>query len=379
MGNPQKLTTRVYRSIAEIDPREWNSIFPRIAEGYYFFKTADESLRGQFKPYYIALYESSQLVCIAPCFIMDYPLDTTIEGFLKKAASWLVDRLPKLFILRTLVCGSQAAEGRIGASDLTRSDMALTLVEAMDAIAKNEHAKLVAFKDFSDDYSQFFRILMKHGFHRMQSYPSVELEICFSSFEEYLSSLSRPTRKNLKKKFRQLETLPPIEMEVRSELGELLDQAYTLYLSTLEKSQVQFEHLTKEFFENISLNMPSETRYFLWRINGKLVAFDLCLVSNGTLVDEYIGMDYSVAYTYHLYYLTFRDIVKWCIEHGIKKYESGALNYDPKKRLDFKFIPEYIYARHPNNVMNLLWGILFFFLKPENFDPVLKALKKEKG
>jgi predicted N-acyltransferase len=140
---------------------------------------------------------------------------------------------------------------------------------------------------------------------------------------------------------------------------------------------MKFEEITKDFFKNISKNMPDETRFFLWRLNGKLVGFTLCLISKDLLVAEYLGFDYDVALDYHLYFLAYRDKIDWCIRNGIRRYESGALNYDPKKRLDFKFVPQYVYAKHTNRIANFFLGPLCALLKPENFDPILKSSKEK--
>lgn len=367
---------KVCSSIAQINKTEWESIYPPIVEGYEFFKTIEETLTQQFKPLYITIRKNGALVCAAPCFIMDYPLETTIEGPLKKLLIGLKRLTPKLLNVRILLCGCQAAEGRLAIKNIQDQAIPQLLVKEMYSIAGKEKARLIAFKDFSQEYAPFFKPLLKSGFHKMQSYPSVELDLHFKSFEEYLGSLSRTTRKGLNKKFREAKGAK-IQMEVRNDLGDSLEEAYKLYLNTLHDSEVQFERLSRDFFKNISENMPKETIYFLWHIQDKLVAFDLCLVSGGVLVDEYIGLDYDVAYKYHLYYVTFRDIVIWCIQNKIHRYESGALNYDPKKRLDFKFIPQYIYVKHKNKFLNLILGLACLFLKPENFDPVLKSMKRQ--
>jgi hypothetical protein len=377
MKNVSSFMVKVSRSIKEINQEEWNSISPPILESYNFFKTIDETLFQQFKLYYISLYEGLRILCIAPCFVMDYPLDSTIQGPPKKLISWVRNIIPNLFTSRVLICGCPAAEGRIGIRDFNRREITNLLVKEMRSIAKKENAHLLAFKEFSKHYAKILEPLLKMGFHKVQSYPSVELDIHFKSFEEYLASLSRATRKDLKRKFKKINGKVKIKMEVKGDLGEILDEAYDLYLNTFEKSEVTFEKITKDFFKNISRNMPEETKYFLWWLGERLVAFDLCLVSKDLLIDEYIGMDYDVAYKYRLYFLTFRDIIKWCIKNGIRRYESGPLNFDPKKRLDFRFIPQYIYVKHNNSIINILFGLLTIFLKPENFDPVLKSMKEK--
>ncbi len=376
MDDKLKFKSQITTRITDIPQQEWDAVFPPIAEGYGYFKTLEETEHGQFKPFYIMLYEDGQAVFAAPCFIMDYPLDTTVEGPIKSALLWLQKRLKKNFTLRILICGCQAAEGRVGIKDIKRADIAHAFLDEMQALARQEKTSLIAFKDFTEDFDQMFEFLRSRRLHKIESYPAVELEIPFHSFEEYFSTLSKATRKDLKRKFKRVDDLPKLTFEVTNRLGTLLDEAYPLYLNTLKKSEVQFERLSRDFFERISENLPQETRYFLWYLDGKMVAFDLCLIRDGVLVDEYIGLDYEVALRYHLYYVTFRDILNWCIENKAQKYESGALNYDPKKRLDFRFIAQNIYVKHLNPIVNVLFSVVCWILKPENFDPALKEINK---
>jgi len=376
MTHDPRFQSHITTTVTAIPKADWDSIFPSIAESYNFFKTLEETSQDQFKNFYIAIYEGKTPVCVAPCFIMDYPLDTTIEGPLKSALVWLQKILKRKIILHILICGCTAAEGRIGIAGRGHNDIASTLLSEIESLAKKQKIPLIAFKDFHDDYASFFAPLTRRGLHKIPSYPGVVLDIPYRSFDEYFATLSKATRKDLRRKFQKIEKLSPVVFSVTNDITALLDEAYPLYLNTLHKSDVQFERLSKEFFSGISKNMPEETRYFLWHVNGKLAAFDLCLVKGDILVDEYIGMDYSIAYDYHLYYATFRDIVNWCIQNNIKAYESGALNYDPKKRLDFRFVPHNIYLKHRNPVMNVLFGFLGQIIKPENFDPALKKIPK---
>ncbi|MFA5094570.1 MAG: GNAT family N-acetyltransferase [Candidatus Omnitrophota bacterium] len=364
MSDASLYTVKVHTKISDLKEDDWNSVYPGVLEGYNFFKTADETLSHQFVPYYITIYEEGRMVCAAPCFAMDYPLDTTLEGPLKRLIQKLRSKNGRLFKVRALICGSPAGRGWVGMRGDKIGYLAEKLEDEMRSVARRERAGIIAFKDFTGSSGKIFPVLKKRGFHKIPSYPAFELRLPFKSFEEYFSTLSRATRKDLKRKFKKSGSLGRISMEVKSEPAELLDRIYELYLNTLKKSGVQFEILSKEFFERISSNMPGQTKYFLWFIDGKLAAFDLCLVSGSCLLDEYIGMDYDVAYKYHLYFVTFRDIINWCIANNIKVYQSGALNAEPKKRLDFEFIPQYVYARARNNLLNVFLGFLAGVLKP---------------
>ncbi len=59
--------------------------------------------------------------------------------------------------------------------------------------------------------------------------------------------------------------------------------------------------------------MPERVRFFIWRQNGKAIAFSVALVHDGTIYDDYLGLDYSVALDLHLYFHTFRDILSWSL------------------------------------------------------------------
>lgn len=377
MNSTSPYTVKIAESLGEIDPKDWENVFPASSQSYYFFKTVDETLTRQFKFYHIVISRDNRAVCIAPCFTMDYPLDTTVNGTPKKMITLLRKIFPRFLITRVFACGSVAGEGEIGIHNSGNpSEIINQLTAEMHKIAKKEKARLIAFKDFAHHYNPLLEPLARKGFRKIESYPAVELDIDFKSFDEHVASLSKSTRKDLKRKFRKINALTELKMEVRNEVEGCLDEIYNLYLNTFEKSTVKFEKVTKEFFRDISKNMAGDTKYFLWRYNGKLVAFDLCVASGDLLVDEYIGLDYDVAYENHLYFVTFRDIVNWCIENGIRKYRSGALNYDPKKRLDFKFLPQYVHAKHSNPLVNLFLRMASPFLNPEKSDPVLRSIKQ---
>jgi predicted N-acyltransferase len=378
MEETSGLTIKITRKIEQIPSQEWGRVYPDILESYYFFKTIDESNFSGFSFYYILVYKESSLVGAVPCFFMDYPLDTTIQGPFKNFATVLRSIFPAIFSLKAVVCGSPTCEGRIGIIGEDKVKVLDTIVAGLQQIAKAKKASIIAFKDFNEDYTEILDHLLKKGFYKINGYPSVEIDMRFKSINEYLKSLSRVSRKSLKKKFKKVDALAQINLEISNDLGDSLDAAHQLYLQTFAKSAIHFEEYTKDFLKNISQNMPDEVKFFLWRVNGKLAAFNLCLASADVLVDEFLGLDYALAYKYNLYFITFRDIINWCIENGIKRYESGALTYDTKRRLGCRFVPLYLYVKHENKCINPFFKILCTLLKPENFDPALRAIYNSK-
>jgi len=369
-----QFTIKILTKIEEVSREDWNKVYPDILEGYAFYKTLDESRMPGFIFYYILIYQGDKLIGSAPCFFTIYRLDMTIQGPFKKLSQALKKIFPGLFSLKAVICGSPACEGRIGIASDNQAEILAAIVKGLEKIAEDNGSSVIGFKDFSPHYTPLLDSLLQKGFFKIPMYPSVEIDLNFNNFEEYLKTLSHSSRKSIRKKFKRAAALPKIEYQVKNDLRQDLEKAQQLYKQVLNNSEVQFEEYTAEFLKSISRNMPNEVKFFLWYIEKKLVAFNLCLVSKDTMVDEYLGLDYSLAYKYGLYFITFRDILTWCIENGIKKYESGAMAYEAKRRLGHRFIPLYAYAKHLNRAINPFLALLGVILQPRNFDPELKDL-----
>jgi hypothetical protein len=118
--------------------------------------------------------------------------------------------------------------------------------------------------------------------------------------------------------------------------------------------------------------MPDRSRFFIWRRNGKIIAFSLCFVHNDTIYDEYLGMDYEVALDLHLYFYTLRDIISWAIAQRLRYYSSTPLNYDPKLHLKCHLVPLDLYVRHTAALINPIFRCAARFLEPTRHDPVLR-------
>ena len=373
------LQLKITRKIEGISALEWLSVFPQVLENYYFFKSLDEAKFEQFSFYYILVTHNGVPVGATSCFTMRFAFDSKVRGFLKFIIDCIKKIFPHILNPKALVCGLPMGQGRIGIT--TDSNQVMQAIcSGMEQIAQEERAALFIFKDFTAAYDEAFRPLLKKGFFKIESLPSTEMEINFNSFEDYLKTLSPASREGLKRKFKKVDGKVKIDLEITGALEDgIIPQVHALYLQTLNKMDLGFEKVPPDFFGHISENMPEEVKYFLWRIEGKLVAFAFCLVRSGHFIDYYLGFDYSVAYEYHLYFIRFRDLMKWCIAHGVKKYEMGVTTYEPKRRLGFDFIRLYFYIKHRNRLFNPLAKIIGCFIKPENFDPVFKYMEKDKA
>jgi Acetyltransferase (GNAT) domain len=341
---------------------------------FRYYEVVERTLSEQFSQRYLVLEnEVSGEIAAQPFFIVEQDLLAGLSRRWRDCIAQTRRVFPTSFILRTLMVGCAAGEGYL--ADI-RPWAVRALHEALKLYADKARVSLVVLKDlparFRDDLTQF----TNDGYRRISSMPAATLDLDFASFEDFMQrKLSRSFRKNLRRKFRRLEGRPPLEMEVICRPNESsLDEIFGLYLQTFARSKFRFERLTKSYLRELGEKMPDRARYFLWRQEGRLVAFALALVERDLLYDLVLGLDYPLALEMHLYFVTWRDIIQWALAQGLKRYRTGPLNYDPKLHFRLELAPLDLYVRHTSPLLNPLLHRALPFLQPTRHDPVLRKL-----
>ena len=361
--------------LAELQNCEaWRRAFHNKCKNHRYYEIVEETVEGDFDYRYLLLQDGSgKTRAIQPVFFVRQNL---IEGVPGKISS-IVDRvrkvLPRFLTMRVLMVGCAAGTGDLSACDETDELWVANALQAtLSTYARNSKASLIVLKDFPATYRSKLETFPLNGYARIPSMPMTRLPLPYKDWDEYFRTLSKATRKDLRRKFRKAEQAPKIEMEVVSDITSLVDEIYPLYLAVHERSSLKFETLTKDYFRTIGRRMPERARFFIWRQLDKIVAFSFCLVCDDKIYDECIGLDYSVALDLHLYFYTLRDILSWALEQGLKYYYSNPLNYEPKLHLDCELVPLDLYVMHTSPLLNPIFRRLIKYLGPTRHDPVLQ-------
>jgi len=360
-GGMKKTRHKIFHSIADIKKSDWDNIFGQMIQGYSFFKTLEESKFKEFSFYYIVIYRGKYPIIITPAFISNINLETTAGSTFKKVVTAFRRIMPNFLITKVLFCGSPFREnGYIG---IDKGIMGAEKVEALHALAgilerfaKKKKAQFVIFKDFLRSDTPALDSLISKGYSRITSLPSIIMDIDFDSIDGYLNSLSASRRKEFRRKLKKADK-SDISVRVVDDVEDVIDDLYRLYINTYEKGRVKFEKLTREFFINIGRNLKPNVKFFLYFLDGKLAAFNLCLVYEDIFIDMYIGFDYDVSYKLNLYLVSWYRNVEWCLKHSISKYQVGQTDYIPKLALGGKPVDLFIYFKHRNPVKNMIFGI----------------------
>jgi hypothetical protein len=321
---------------------------------------------------------AGRVLAAQPCFFVEQDIVVAAPAVVRAVVGAVRRIFPRFLRLRILMLGCAAGEGHLASGNVAPREIVQQLSAALPRLARAEGARLIVWKDFPAASRAPLAALKdappapRHA--HIASMPATRLTLDFASFDDYLTRrLSHAMRKNLRRKFKALTAAPPLVMTVTHDLGDAVDEALALYEQVFTRSTLQFERLTKNFLQQLTARMPERVRFFLWREEGRLVAFSLCLVHDGVLYDEYLGLDYRVALDLHLYFVTFRDVLTWALARGLQTYCSTPLNYDPKLHLGFDLVPLDLYFALPWPFLNRLAQPFLRRMSPTRAEPALAS------
>jgi len=352
----------------------WRRAFQNKCKDHRYYEIVDETLEGDFEHRYFVLEDDAgNARAIQPVFFVRQNLVEGVPGKIRSLVDLIRKKFPRFLTMRVLMIGCAAGAGDLDACD--EKDEALVtaaLLASLRNYARQNRASLVVLKDFPAKYRPALEAFSSNGYARIPSMPMTRLPLHYHDWDEYFRTLSKATRKDLRRKFRKAERAPKIDMKVVNDITPYVDEIYPLYLRVHERSPLKFERLTKDYFRAIAQQMPERAYFFIWQQSGKIVAFSFCLVCEGAIYDECIGLDYSVALDLHLYFYTLRDVISWSLQQGLKYYYSNPLNYEAKLHLDCELVPLDLYVMHTSVLLNRIFRRIIKYLGPTRHDPFLR-------
>jgi len=364
----------VFEHARDVPMEFWARGFSNTPKDFQYYELIEQTMGSAFEYRYLAVFDrTNRSVALQPLVLTTQDLAVSASEAIVRFVTKLRTVWPRLWRSRMALAGCLVGEGETGAIEPV--EVAIPLVaESLEKYARSQGISLVGFKDFPTKMRSAFSCLSRWGYARIAGFPPLTLELNFASFDEYMAmQLSRATRKNLRRKFRAADDAsPPLALEVWTDAEQIIDEIYPLYLAVAQTSAIRFEVFTREYFLEAGRCAPGKFRYFIWRQGGRAVAFSFCAIWNGTLYDNDIGLDYTVAYELNLYYVTFRDLLNWALANGLRRYASAPFNYDPKLRLRLQLQPVDVYVKHISPWLNPLIKVLALLFEPARTDPVLR-------
>jgi len=355
--------------------RHWRHAFADKHKDHRYYEVVEKTIRQGFEyRYFVIKNADGEVRGVQPFFLLDQDLLGGLDPRMRNPIELVRRAWPRFMMMRTLMVGCAAGEGQLdGENEWAAKENAALLASVIGTWARKLEAGLVVLKEFPAASRKPLEIFRRAGFARIPSFPMVRLRLAYDNFDTYMKDrLGKNTRRKLRKKFREVERGPAIEMSLVEDIAPVIDEVYPLYLQVFERSQFRFEKLSKDYFLSLGRRMPDKMRFFVWRRERRIVAFAMCMVHKDTIYFEYVGLDYRVAFDAHLYHLVIRDLLDWAMARRLKWCVSTSGNYDPKYHMRFMLDPLDLYVRHTSGLLNAVLKLLLPLAAPVRCLPILK-------
>ncbi len=293
----------------------------------------------------IVVFKEDAPILLLPLFEYRLDVSTIAEGWLRRSLRGAVRLLPTVFHPRVLGVGMlEGGWSEIGIAhpmDAATAEAAWQLaLGALQTLAAERRSDLVTFYNFNHTVELPTEVLL--GFHRLPWVPGGKLPITFRSVEDYLGRLSSAARKDLRRKMR---ASPEVRVTRSRDISPYLDGIYGLYMATVERVPTALGVHNRLFFEKICERVPG-AEYVLYFVQEKLVAFNLLVARKEMLVDKYFCMDYAVGRKHNLYFLSWLENIRYCVERQIPLYHAGQGAQNTKEHLGATPVPSFVWFRH---------------------------------
>ncbi len=354
----------------------WRTAFHAKRKDKRYYEIVEETICPDFTfRYFLIKDENGRTRAIQPYFLLEQDMLAGLGPRWLNAVNKLRRIWPRLFTLRTLMVGCAAGEAHLHASAAAAQARDAAILSAhVIRLAREQRASLIVLKEFPARYRNTMSCFLERGFTRVPSMPMTRLDLSdYASFDDYLSkSMKGKHRRDILRKIKVAMQSSPIEMELVPDVSPYADEIYSLYLQVFNRSKMQFEKLTRDYFTQLGDRMPDKVRFFIWRQEGRIIAFSLCLVEDDVLYGEYLGLDYSVALKLHLYYYVMRDMIAWAIAQNYRSIVSSGLSYAPKLQMRHVLEPLDLYVRHTSPLANVILKRVLPWLEPTRSEETLK-------
>jgi len=351
----------------------WQYAFEGKRKDHRFYEILEDTIAGYDYRYFAIGGDDGNVRAVQPAFLLDQDLVAGVDRRTAAVVGAVRKVWPRFLKLRTLMVGCVAGEGHLDGPAEEHAAHARALVGAIIQHARRLRAPLVVLKEYPARHRAALAAFVGAGFARIPSMPMTKVNISYDSFDDYMAkALNGATRRKLRKKFKKTADAAPLAMSVTNDVSDIVSEVYPLYLAVYDRSKLHFEKLTEAFFCEVGRRMPDNVRFFVWRQEGRIVAFTLCMLEGENFYAEYVGLDYRVALNLHLWHVVVRDMTNWAIANGFRWFCSSGLNYDPKLHLRHRLDPLDLYVRHTSRAANALLKRILPLAGPTRFDKTLR-------
>ena len=380
---PVRFVVTWHDTAAACDATLWQSGFPAPLEGRWWYEALEQSgLEDQFTFSYAQVHDADgRARALAPCFLMEVPLEMFVPPPLVPLLRPLGKLFPALLHQRTLFVGSPCADrGWIGMDPSLGEPeveaVLLVLDQAARARSRALGAPMRVWKDLPHRFADVIgKLAPRLGLFRVVSFPATYVALPAGGVDAYLKAMKPSRRQKLKRRLRISHAAVALDCSVvAAPDADQLAVLFGLFWQTYEHATTRFERLTPDFFRAMAA-LPM-VRFIVLRetLERQPVAFMMVYIEGPILVNKFIGIDYQRPRDWMLYFRLWEAAVQAAIDFGLEGIESGQTGYNAKVAVGHTLIPLDNFCQHANPLLQAIYAWVGRRISWSSLDPELAAL-----
>jgi len=361
-GDTEKFTVQYSNSIGEINKPLWNDLLGDNGifdyEGLRFLEhtfTGNEDENNNWRFHYFMIFNKDKKPIVATFFTeCIWKDDMLAPASVSKEIEEKRKTDPFYLTSRTITMGTMISEGKHLYIDKDNDDWKEALEIMLDRVndIKNEvGATQVVLRDFKENDEIIKTFLIEQGFIKV-SLPDTNIinQMNWSGQETFLSSLTKNSRKTVKKSILEKEHL--FEVTIENEISKMeLDFVYDLFMNVQSSNlSLNLFALPKNIFHQICMNENWELiNLRIKEENNKIVASCICYKSSNNYIPLFAGLDYKYLQSHSNYRQLLYQVVKRAKQLGKQKIYFGLTASIEKRRLGAFSVPQVVYMQSDDN------------------------------
>jgi predicted N-acyltransferase len=306
------LEAHVHRHISEINQEEWDTLVNHtLFHTYRWMELLEYSLREGISPYYITVTRDNDLVGGLVC----YPSYRLVLGF----------------FFRSMVCLCPFSEDiglHIKSGEPAEAILSL-LFSHMEEVARKERARIMVVINVDDSP---YRTLLKKKAALVRVAPSTCLDVQWKTFKDYLRSLPRKAKKNIRHTLNQGKRRG-LRLEHSQDFSDA-EFLFRFYKENLRKHGHNYPlPITSRFYSGFE-KYVSDLAYILRCYHeDKLLGYWIYFFDGNIASMAFSGSEEEDAREYNAYFNICYDAVREMIQRGCNKIYFGPTTYTVKRRI----------------------------------------------
>jgi len=355
---------RVFHQAQEIDRPAWERIRDphNLLTDPNYLQAIQESEVLACEYLFFEFYAREDMVCSLFGFITTNDAALSVGGLFNAALRPLRVKWPGLLKFVTLEIGSPVS---VGLTLSTKSELTSAQMIEILALIKNYALKrnihLILFRDFQKERIAFEGALQYVGFGQLTNLPLTEMQIVWSSFEDYLMDLKERYRSNIRRRIKLKEKSGVQTVFTNDQLAlNYLAEYVELITNVMQRSKVfPREVIGEQYHLAMFKNLRDKSHWQLYFKDDRLVGFNHFIIHNDRLTGHYMGLDYRIAHDANLYFNALLDTIRFAIENNVRSFSAGVTTYQAKSTLGFSIYPERMYLWSQNAALRRFIPLAF--------------------